>query len=141
MKTIFTVLLLLSALFLFGCSSAKRPVLYPNNHLNAVGNAQAQADIDACMRMAEASGADDGKGAEVAMGAAKAGAVGATTGAVVGAISSSSDIARGAAIGGAGAATARLVSGAFDATERTPIFMRFVDQCLSEKGYQSLGWR
>lgn len=136
---IFSVLLLL--LFSFGCSSSKRPILYPNNHFNTVGNAHAQADIDECMRLAHASGADAGKGEEVAKDAAKAGAVGAATGAVVGAISSSSDIGRGAAIGGAGAATARLVGGAFDASEPTPIFMRFVDRCLADKGYQTLGWR
>jgi hypothetical protein len=93
------------------------------------------------MQQAYASGADEGKGREVAKETATAGVVGAATGSVVGAISSSSDVGRGAAIGGAGAVTAKLVRGAFKASDPTPIFMRFVDQCLRDKGYQTLGWR
>jgi hypothetical protein len=135
------MLLLFAALTLFGCAGSKRPVLYPNPQLTRVGQAQADADINACMRAAEASGANSGKGEELATSTAKAGAVGGATGAVVGAISSSSSVGRGAAIGGAGAATATLVGGAFDASEPTQIYMRFVDQCLREKGYQPIGWR
>ena len=141
MKTVLSIILILPLLTLSGCGTSKRPVLYPNHHLNTVGREVAQADIDDCMQRAYASGADEGKGKEVAKETAKVGAVGAATGAVVGAISSSSDVGRGAAIGGAGAATARLISGGFDASDPTPIFMRFVDQCLREKGYQTLGWR
>lgn len=128
-------------LALAGCSVSRRPVLYPNDHLNRVGQPQADADIDACMRAAEASGANDNRSEDVAKRTAKAGTVGAATGAVVGAISSSSSVGRGAAIGGAGAATASLVGGAFDASEPTQIFTRFVDQCLRDKGYQPIGWR
>ena len=141
MKTVLSIILILPLLTLSGCGTSKRPILYPNHHLNTVGREVAQADIDDCMQRAYASGADEGKGKEVATETAKAGAVGAATGAVVGAISSSSDVGRGAAIGGAGAATAKLISGAFDASDPTPIFMRFVDQCLREKGYQTLSWR
>ena len=141
LKTAVCILLLLSFLVLSGCATPKRPVLYPNHHLQMVGSAQAQADIEACMRLAYASGADEGKGSRLAKDTAKAGAVGAATGAVVGSISSSSDAGRGAAIGGAGAATAKLVSGAFDVPNPTRIFMRFVDKCLRDKGYDPLGWR
>lgn len=141
MKTILSIILILSLLILSGCGTSKSPVLYPNHHLNTVGREVAQADIDDCMQRAYVSGADEGRGREVAKETATAGVVGAATGAVVGAISSSSDVGRGAAIGGAGAATARLVSGTFGASDPTPIFMRFVDQCLREKGYQTLGWR
>jgi len=141
MKTILSIILILSLLILSGCGTSKSPVLYPNHHLNTVGREAAQADIDDCMQQAYASGADDGKGSEVAKETATAGVVGAATGAVVGAISSSSNIGRGAAMGGAGAATAKLVWGTFKASDPTPIFMRFVDQCLREKGYQTLGWR
>ncbi len=141
MKTTLGMLLLFVTLTLFGCASSKRPVLYPNPHLTRVGQPQADADIAACMRAAEASGANSGKGEDLAKSTAKAGAVGGATGAVVGAISSSSSVGQGAAIGGAGAATATLVGGAFDASEPTQIYMRFVDQCLREKGYQPIGWR
>lgn len=141
MKTTLGILLLFAALTLGGCAGSKRPVLYPNPQLNKVGQPQADADINACMRAAEASGANSGKGEELAKSTAKAGAVGGATGAVVGAISSSSSVGRAAAIGGAGAATATLVGGAFDASEPTQIYMRFVEQCLREKGYQPIGWR
>ncbi len=135
------ILLVLLPLLLSACATPKRPVLYPNNHLRMVGSAQAQADIEACMQWAYASGADEGKGSRLIKDTSKAGAVGAATGAVVGAISSSGDAGRGAAMGGAGAATARLVSGAFEVSNPSPIFMQFVDRCLRERGYDPLGWR
>ena len=134
-------LALFALLALGSCASTKKPVLYPNAHLNLVGQQQANADIDACMQAAQASGANAGKGEDLAKNTAKAGAVGGATGAVVGAISSGTSTGRGAAIGGAGAATAALVGGAFDASEPTQVYIRFVDQCLRDKGYQPIGWR
>ncbi len=141
MKSTLGILILFATLVLAGCGSAKKPVLYPNTHLNRVGQQQADTDIYACMRAAEASGANAGKSGELATRTAKAGAVGGATGAVVGAISSSGSAGRGAAIGGAGAATATLIGGAFDASEPTQVYIRFVDQCLRDKGYQPIGWR
>ncbi|MGD9019330.1 MAG: hypothetical protein PVF84_03710 [Desulfuromonadales bacterium] len=141
MKTIAGSMLIVLVMALTGCSTARRPVLYPNDHLNRVGKPQAEADINACMRAAEASGANDNRSGDVARKTAKAGAVGASTGAVVGAISSNTSVGRGAAVGGAGAATATMVGGAFDASEPTQIYKRFVDQCLRDKGYQPIGWR
>ena len=141
MQTSRAVIMVVLLIALAACSVARRPVLYPNDHLNRVGERQADADIDACMRAAEASGANANRSEDVARKTAKAGAVGASTGAVVGAISSSTSAGRGAAVGGAGAATATLVGGAFDASEPTQIYKRFVDQCLRDKGYQPIGWR
>ena len=141
MKITFDILLILAILSLPGCASSKKPVLYPNNHLNTVGPYQADADINVCMQVAKASGADAGKGEELAKNTAKAGAVGGATGAVVGAISSSSSTGRGAAIGGAGAATAALVGGAFKSSDPTQVYIRFVEQCLRDKGYRPIGWR
>jgi outer membrane lipoprotein SlyB len=141
MKIASYILIILAILVITGCASSKKPVLYPNYHLNTVGQYQAEADINACMQAAKASGADAGKGEELARNTAKAGAVGGATGAVVGAISSSSSTGRGAAIGGAGAATAALVGGAFKSSDPTQVYIRFVDQCLRDKGYQPIGWR
>ena len=141
MKTTIVILALFATLAITGCASTKKPVLYPNNHLNRVGQQQADADINACMRAAEASGANSGKSEELAKKTAKAGAVGGATGAVAGSLSSSSDLGRGAAIGGAGAATATLVSGAFDASEPTHVYINYVEICLRNKGYQTIGWR
>lgn len=141
MKTSFSILAILASLIMTGCASTKKPVLYPNQHLNMVGQQQANVDIDSCMRAAEASGANAGRGEELAKDTAKAGAVGGTTGAVVGAISSNTSAGRGAAIGGAGAATATLVRGAFETEEPTQVYIRYVEMCLREKGYQTIGWR
>ncbi len=111
MRLFFDILILLIILIFAGCASSRKPVLYPNQHMNMVGQYQADADISACMRAAEAGGANAGRGGDLVRNTAKAGAVGGATGAVVGGISSSSSIGRGAAIGGAGAATAALVGG------------------------------
>ncbi|MDH3832306.1 MAG: glycine zipper family protein, partial [Gammaproteobacteria bacterium] len=45
------LVLLLAVIVTAACSSSpKRPVLYPNTHLNQVGGHVAQQDIDACMQ-------------------------------------------------------------------------------------------
>jgi hypothetical protein len=121
---------------LAGC--AQRPVLYPNAHLEKVGNEVAQKDIDECIRKAEEGGAQSNKGAEVAKdtagGAVIGGAVGAATGAVLG------DFGRGAAAGAAGGAALGLTRGILN-SERDPVLRNFVERCLREKGYDPIGWR
>lgn len=121
-----------------GCAD-KRPVLYPNAHLNRVGNEAAQRDIEACIQFAKDGGADSDKGAEIAKstagGAAVGGAVGAATGAVLG------NLGRGAAAGAAGGAAGGLVRGALTSGDPDPVFRNFVDRCLREKGYDPIGWR
>jgi hypothetical protein len=121
-----------------GCAD-KRPVLYPNAHLNRVGNEAAQRDIDACIQFAKDGGADSDKGAEIAKstagGAAVGGAVGAATGAVLG------NLGRGAAAGAAGGAAGGLVRGTLTSGDPDPVFRNFVDRCLREKGYDPIGWR
>lgn len=121
-----------------GCAD-KRPVLYPNAHLNRVGPEAAQRDIDACIQFARDGGADSSKAAEVAKstagGAAIGGAVGAATGAVLG------NLGRGAAAGAAGGAAGGLVRGGLASGEPDPVFRNFVDRCLREKGYDPIGWR
>jgi outer membrane lipoprotein SlyB len=119
--------------------AAKRPVLYPNARLEAVGPAAAQEDIDDCLRRAAAEGYNsraEGKIAgSTAVGAAAGAAVGAATGAVVG------RAGRGAALGAAGGGTAGLLRGLFRSGDLDPVQKRFVEQCLQEKGYQVIGWQ
>lgn len=121
-----------------GCA-AKRPVLYPNGHYRAMGEEKAQQDIDDCSKLADAAGADGDKGAEIAEKTGKSAAIGGATGAVSGAISGS--LGRGSLIGVAVGGTVGLVSGAFGASDPSPVYMRFVEYCLMEKGYQPIGWR
>lgn len=121
-----------------GCAS-KRPVLYPNEQYRLVGTDGAQEDIDTCIRLAEEADAQGHLADEVAARTGKSALVGGATGAVVGAISGSA--LRGGLIGAAAGGTAALVSSAMKGPEDSPVFRRFVELCLFEKGYQVLGWQ
>jgi hypothetical protein len=133
------ILSLALALILGGCASA-RPVLYPNAHYSTVGAEAAQHDVDVCMDLAEAAGADSDSGgagkaaAQTAGGAAVGAASGAVGGAVIGAAGS------GSAIGAAAGATTGLLHWLFSAPDRSPAFENFVNRCLQERGYQTVGW-
>jgi len=130
--------LILFALTLIGCAASQRPVLYPNNHLKTVGNAQAQRDIDECMQTAEAY-VKKNQESKVAEGAVKGGAVGAATGAAVGAVTG--NFGRGLAAGAAGGAAGGATYGLFKAAEPSPVFKQFTNRCLKEKGYEPMGWQ
>jgi hypothetical protein len=128
-----------------GCS-ARRPVLYPNQQFNRVGDAAAQRDIDDCMRLADQyvkSGGPNTKVARDVGGRTAVGAgVGAATGAVGGAVAGNPG--EGAAIGAASGATAGLLSGIFDAwrsPEVDQVYSNFVDRCLRDRGYEPIGWK
>jgi outer membrane lipoprotein SlyB len=118
--------------------AAKRPVLYPNARLQAVGAAAAQQDIADCLQRAAAAGHTSDPGGKVAgttaVGAAAGAAVGAVAGAVVGRAGT------GAAMGAAGGGTGGLIRGLFQSRDLNPVQRRFVDQCLKEKGYEVIGW-
>lgn len=131
------LLLLTSIVILTGCST-KRPVLYPNEHLQKVGHAQAQIDIEECYRRADAYIKSE-PGKEIAKNAAQAGTVGAATGAAVGAVYGKAG--RGAAAGAAGGAVVATTSGIFRSKEPTPVYQNFVNRCLREKGYEPIGWQ
>jgi len=119
--------LILLALVLVGCGATKRPVLYPNHHLKAVGTAQGERDIDDCMQMAETY-VKKNQESKVAEGAVKGGAVGAATGAAVGAVTG--NFGRGLAAGAAGGAAGG-----------GPVYKNFVNRCLKDKGYEPMGWQ
>jgi predicted small lipoprotein YifL len=131
------VLIITICLILAACS-VKRPMLYPNAHLNKAGQAQAQRDIDECWRMADAYVKSE-PGKEVAKDAAKTGTVGAATGAAAGAVWGHAG--RGAAAGAAGGIAAGTTQGIFNSSEPSPVFKNIVDSCLREKGYEPIGWQ
>ena len=139
MRTTFIYCLLISITLMLNACGAKRPVLYPNNHLKEIGRAKADQEIDDCIRLATEYRAGGDRAKEIAGNTGKAGVIGAATGAVIGVITG--DIGRATAIGGAGAATATMGSGIMRSDEPDPVFKQFVDQCLREKGFQPLGWR
>ncbi len=135
-KQVLVTTLLLSAI-LAGCS--KQPVIYPNDHYKAVGSEKAQLDIDDCIKMANDADAQGNLAEEVAKRTGTSAAIGGATGAVIGAISGSA--LKSGLIGAAAGGTAALVSGAFKGPEDSPVYRRFVELCLHEKGYQVLGWQ
>ncbi len=121
-----------------GCS-AKKPVLYPNAHLSMVGQAQSQLDIDECGRLADAY-VKSGAGSQIAKDATVGGAVGGAAGGAYGAVwggSASKRAGAGAAAGAAAAAT----RGLFKSKEPSPVYKSFVNRCLHEKGYTTIGWQ
>jgi outer membrane lipoprotein SlyB len=139
-NSMFKILLaLIAVLAMTGCAST-RPILYPNEHYNTVGKETAERDIENCIELAEAAGADSagseaGEAAADTVGGAAVGAAsGAVGGAVVGAAGS------GSAIGAASGATIGLLHWLFSEPQRSPAFENYVNRCLQERGYQPVGW-
>jgi hypothetical protein len=130
--------MLVGTVLALGC--AKRPVLYPNDHLETVGKDQAQQDIDECIAVAESADLDDDQALEAGKRTAGGAAVGAASGAAGGAISGAG-AGRGAAIGAATGSIVGFFSWMFGASEPDPVFVRYVDRCLAERGYESIGWK
>jgi hypothetical protein len=124
-----------------GCAHYQSPVLYPNAKLQEAGKAQAEAEIAACRSLADdyvSSGTATAK--EIGKDTAVGGVGGAAIGAVGGAVSGGG-AGRGAAIGAAVGATAGAVHGTAKSVGPSPIYKRFVDRCLRERGYQVIGWQ
>ena len=124
---------------LSGCAGPK-PILYPNAHLQAVGQDTAKQDIAECREMAEAAGArpGEGKAGQVAGSAAVGPGGGAAGGAVGGAIYGAAG--HGSAIGAASGATIGLLRGIFTRPKPGQGYINFVDRCLKERGYEPVGW-
>ncbi len=139
LKQLRNILTPASALLLVACASTA-PVLYPNNHLKNTNSATVDQDIAECQQAAKSSGATNSSATGEVAGRTVVGAgVGAATGAAVGAVIGNP--ARGAAAGAAGGGTSGLFSGIFRASEPSPVYKRFVDKCLSDKGYEPIGWQ
>jgi hypothetical protein len=127
---------------LVSCSTAE-PVLYPNAHLQTVGNETAKQDIEHCREFAERASADEGTGqaGRTARNTAIGAGAGAASGAVGGAISGSPGM--GSAIGAAGGAVWGLVSSLFNWGSSGPsqAHVNVVNRCLTERGYEVAGWQ
>lgn len=119
-------------IFFFACAS--RPQLYPNQKLKTVGKEASKKDIDKCIADADEY-LESSKGKQIAKGAGAGAAIGAAIGAVGGMFTGNfgSGLVRGGAMGAAGGGTAGALS-------PDQIKRRYVNQCLSEKGYHVLGW-
>lgn len=132
-------IVLVVTLGLVGCSSTQSPVLYPNAHLQQVGQEQAERDIAACRELASQY-VPSAAGKEIAKDTAVGVVGGAAVGAVAGAVSGHG-AGRGAAIGAATGGTAGAVHGAAKQVNPSPVYKNFVNRCLREKGYEVIGWQ
>ena len=123
-------------------SASARPVLYPNAAFNRVGEAQAQHEVAACQARASTAGLRAEESSQVAQrageGAAVAGIASAVGSLVFG--RGTEGVLRagagGAAIGGAAGATQAAVRGG----RPNSVYRSFVQRCLSEKGFDVIGW-
>jgi hypothetical protein len=122
-----------------GC--AQTPVLYPNAKVEDLGRAEVAGDIAYCRELAKervSTGTSAAKeiGKDTAVGAVGGAGLGAVAGAVSGGAAG-----RGAGIGAAVGATAGLLTGVVRSAAPSPVYKGFVDRCLSNMGYQVIGWQ
>lgn len=137
-------LALLSACAASGANSpSARPVLYPNATLNRVGDAQGRLEANACMARAESAGLSPMQQSNEVGRRAGEGAATVGVASVVGALISgrgSDGVLRAGAAGAAVGGSAGAVSGAFHNDRPNSTYRSFVQRCLSEKGFDVIGW-
>lgn len=124
--------MLLTCLFVISCAS--RPQLYPNAKLKADGKAQSDRAVEQCLAEADAY-LESSKGKQVLKGAGRGAAIGGAIGAVTGLFSG--NLARGVVQGAAVGGTAGGVS---QAVSPNQLKQRYTEKCLSDQGYQVIGW-
>lgn len=129
----------LAAMLLAGCAGTPDPVLYPNAHLQRVGQATAQRDIAECRRLASSSGVAEQRDGQVAGNAATGAAVGGASAGAWGLVRGNAG--ESALAGAAAGAAAGTVRGAIQSSETSPVYKNFVQRCLRERGYEVIGWQ
>jgi outer membrane lipoprotein SlyB len=135
------LLLTLSLVYLFGCSGARRPVLYPNSHLQSVGETRMRSDVNQCMRLAEGFGAPVYGGTDIARDSAVAAAIGGAAAGAWGLARDNGDAGNRALAGAAAGGAAGLVRGSLRTGEPSGTYRGFVNRCLAERGYDVIGWQ
>lgn len=130
------VILSLVAILGAGCVT-NQPILYSSTGTAGGGDAA----IAECHNLAVAAGAQPtgGQVGEVTRYTTRGAALGAATGAVGGAIAGAAG--RGAGIGAATGATAALISSVFRPAAPNPAYRAFVERCLRDRGFESVGWQ
>ena len=129
---------LLAASLGVGCSS-QRPALYPNDHLQEVGADQASADVDYCIALVKENGVYERDRKEQVRSVGRTTAVGAGTGAAVGALRGNAG--RGAATGAVAGAAGGTLRQIFKSNKPDSVFKGYVNRCLRDRGYEVVGWR
>ncbi len=125
---------------LAGCATAPpQPVFYPNAHYNAVPPGQVQRDLADCRALARGAGVDETGDGEVGRKAATGAAVGGVGAGAWGLVRG--DAGERALAGAAAGAATGAVKGLLDGERANPTWQRFVERCLSDRGYDVIGWK
>ena len=134
--------LLLSSVVFAGCSTlnpTKTPDFYPNDTLVQTGKARADAAAQYCMSLADEYVHQPNKYEDALKQGTVGAVVGTATGAVGGVIMGNNvgrSVGAGAAIGG----ILGVLKSAYESSGHSPSYERFVEHCLSKKGYEVTGW-
>jgi uncharacterized protein YcfJ len=120
-----------------GCRSYE-PVLYPNAKLEQVYQDEVDRDIAFCEANAKEYTENPSRAKRAAGDAAEGAVVGGATGAAAGAVLGS--VGRGAGAGAAAGAAGGLARGIFTSREPSPVYRAFVERCLTDRGYDVIGW-
>jgi hypothetical protein len=119
--------------------AGQQPVLYPNAHYQRVGREAAEVDVDACMRLADSHVGNTSPAERTAKSAGAGAVVGSAAGAAAGAVWGRPG--RGAAAGAAAGGAGGFARGILRSRKNDPIFQRYVERCLRDRGYDTIGWR
>lgn len=130
---------LLVAVCLLAACASPRPVLYPNSHLENVGAEASQREINECVELAKAADLEKSRAGETAKKTGGGAVVGAAVGAAVGAVTGRPGT--GAAAGAAGGGVGGFFRGLFGSRDPDPVYKRYVETCLRERGYEPIGWK
>lgn len=137
-----TVLILLLITGLMACAGPE-PILKSNSQRQLYGKETAEREAAVCRLKAERTGLHHGTnrsgnaGAGAALGLIGGAAVGASTGLIGG----PAGVALGAAAGGAVGGVLGLLAGTYKTLEPQQDYAAFVERCLKEKGYETVGWQ
>ena len=135
----FAAALAIGALVLTSACASPRPKLYPNAKLQAAGAEAAEMDIDGCLALADSADLENSKAADAAKSTAVGGAVRGASGAAAGAVMGNAG--RGAGAGAAAGAVVGLAGSLLKANEPDALYKNYVNLCLAEHGYQTIGWK
>jgi len=136
------IFLLFLLINLVACAGPQ-PILKSNTQLQLYGKDMAEREATVCGLKAERSGLHHGTnrsgnaGAGAALGIIGGAAVGASTGLIGGPTGVAVGAAAGAAVGG----VLGLFAGTYKTLEPQQDYAAFVERCLKEKGYETVGWQ
>ncbi|MCI0750162.1 MAG: hypothetical protein L0Y32_06440 [Nevskiales bacterium] len=133
-------LMIVTVLAMSACAGRQpKPVFYPNEAYQQNGAMAAEAAAQECMRLAESTNLEEHQESKMLGKAAGGAIVGAAVGAAVG--STRGHATEGLQAGAAGGATRGAFRGMAEKGKLNPLYVGFVEECLAERGYKTIGWK